>query len=406
MKKAGRYLLFFLWMGLSNGLAQESNVQQKELEAQRQQLKNEIKQINKLLFSNTKTRKNALTEAEDLQVKLNVRSELIKVTNQQANLLTRRISINERNIAAQRKELEELKEEYAKMIQKSYASKSLQNRLMFLFSSENFLQAYKRLQYLKQYARFRRKQGQEIAQKTKLLQQLNQTLIDEKAAKLVLIEENREVQASLQKEQLEQQELIKSLKQKERSLTAQIEKKEKQRRAIDKEIDRLIREAIAASNKAAGKKGKTTFELTPEAKLIATNFQANKGRLPWPLEKGIVIQGFGRQRHPVVKTTTIQSNGVVLATEPAAQVRAVFEGEVMSVIVIKGSNPSVLIRHGNFITLYSNLGKLYVKKGDQVKAKQPIGEVFTNQQTGKTQIQFGIFNNVKALNPKDWIYQM
>ncbi|MFZ9075015.1 MAG: murein hydrolase activator EnvC family protein [Flavobacteriaceae bacterium] len=406
MKKAGRYLLFFLWMGLSNGLAQESNAQQKELEAQRQQLKNEIKQINKLLFSNTKTRKNALTEAEDLQVKLNVRSELIKVTNQQANLLTRRISINERNIAAQRKELEELKEEYAKMIQKSYASKSLQNRLMFLFSSENFLQAYKRLQYLKQYARFRRKQGQEIAQKTKLLQQLNQTLIDEKAAKLVLIEENREVQASLQKEQLEQQELIKSLKQKERSLTAQIEKKEKQRRAIDKEIDRLIREAIAASNKAAGKKGKTTFELTPEAKLIATNFQANKGRLPWPLEKGIVIQGFGRQRHPVVKTTTIQSNGVVLATEPAAQVRAVFEGEVMSVIVIKGSNPSVLIRHGNFITLYSNLGKLYVKKGDQVKAKQPIGEVFTNQQTGKTQIQFGIFNNVKALNPKDWIYQM
>lgn len=406
MKKAGRYLLFFLWMGLSSGLAQESTSQQKELEAQRQQLKNEIKQINKLLFSNTKTRKNALTAAEDLQVKLNVRSELIKVTNQQANFLTRRISVNERNIAAQRKELEELKEEYAKMIQKSYASKSLQNRLMFLFSSENFLQAYKRLQYLKQYARFRRKQGQEIAQKTKLLQQLNQTLIDEKAAKLVLIEENREVQASLQKEQLEQQELIKSLKQKERSLAAQIEKKEKQRRAIDKEIDRLIREAIAASNKAAGKKGSTTFELTPEAKLIATNFQANKGRLPWPLEKGIVIQGFGRQRHPVVKTTTIQSNGVVLATEPAAQVRAVFEGEVMSVIVIKGSNPSVLIRHGNFITLYSNLGKLYVKKGDQVKAKQPIGEVFTNQQTGKTQIQFGIFNNVKALNPKDWIYQM
>jgi septal ring factor EnvC (AmiA/AmiB activator) len=406
MKKAGRYLLFFLWMGLSSGLAQESTSQQKELEAQRQQLKNEIKQINKLLFSNTKTRKNALTAAEDLQVKLNVRSELIKVTNQQANLLTRRISVNERNIAAQRKELEELKEEYAKMIQKSYASKSLQNRLMFLFSSENFLQAYKRLQYLKQYARFRRKQGQEIAQKTKLLQQLNQTLIDEKAAKLVLIEENREVQASLQKEQLEQQELIKSLKQKERSLAAQIEKKEKQRRVIDKEIDRLIREAIAASNKAAGKKGSTTFELTPEAKLIATNFQANKGRLPWPLEKGIVIQGFGRQRHPVVKTTTIQSNGVVLATEPAAQVRAVFEGEVMSVIVIKGSNPSVLIRHGNFITLYSNLGKLYVKKGDQVKAKQPIGEVFTNQQTGKTQIQFGIFNNVKALNPKDWIYQM
>ena len=121
-----------------------------------------------------------------------------------------------------------------------------------------------------------------------------------------------------------------------------------------------------------------SFALTPEALALSSEFANNKGKLPWPLEKGVVIQGFGRQPHPVVKTTTIQSNGVVLATEPSAQVRAVFEGEVMSVIVIKGSNPSVLIRHGNFITLYTNLAKLYVKKGEKVKAKQTIGEVFTN----------------------------
>ena len=405
MRRSAFFLLLF-WIGLGTGFAQQSSKQQKQLEAQRLQLKNEIKQINSLLFSNTKTRKNALSEVEDLQVKLNVRSELIKVTNQQANLLTRRIGLNERTIADQRKELESLKAEYAKMIQKSYASKSLQNRLMFLFSSENFLQAYKRIQYLKQYARYRRKQGIAIAEKTTLLQELNKTLTQEKATKLALVEENRAVQEELEKERKQQQNLIKTLKRKERSLAAQIAKKQKQRKAIDREINRLIREAIAASNKAAGKKGNKTFQLTPEAKLIAANFQANKGRLPWPLEKGVVIQGFGRQQHPVVKTTTIQSNGVVLATEASAQVRAVFEGEVMSVIVIKGSNPSVLIRHGNFITLYTNLAKLYVKKGEKVAAKQPIGEVFTNQQTGKTQLQFGIFNNVKALNPKDWVYQM
>lgn len=405
MRRSAFFLLLF-WIGLGTGFAQQSSKQQKQLEAQRLQLKNEIKQINSLLFSNTKTRKNALSEVEDLQVKLNVRSELIKVTNQQANLLTRRIGLNERTIADQRKELESLKAEYAKMIQKSYASKSLQNRLMFLFSSENFLQAYKRIQYLKQYARYRRKQGIAIAEKTILLQELNKTLTQEKATKLALVEENRAVQEELEKERKQQQNLIKTLKRKERSLAAQIAEKEKQRKAIDREINRLIREAIAASNKAAGKKGNKTFQLTPEAKLIAANFQANKGRLPWPLEKGVVIQGFGRQQHPVVKTTTIQSNGVILATEASAQVRAVFEGEVMSVIVIKGSNPSVLIRHGNFITLYTNLAKLYVKKGEKVAAKQPIGEVFTNQQTGKTQLQFGIFNNVKALNPKDWVYQM
>ncbi len=402
----GFYILIFIALGFGQLKAQQISKQQKELEAQRIRLKKEIKQINTILFKNSKTRKNALTEVEDLQVKLNVRSELIKVTNQQANLLTSKIRINEKNISVQRKELEDLKSEYANLIRKSYESKSLQNRLMFLFSSENFLQAYKRLQYLKQYARYRRRQGKAISEKTKLLQELNQMLSNEKADKILLIEENRIVQKEIEKEKKEQNSLIKNLERRQKKLASQISKKEKQQRAIDREINRLIREAIAASNSRAGKKGKKTFQLTPEAKLLADNFISNKGRLPWPLEKGIVVQGFGRQRHPVVKTTIIQSNGVVIATEPLAQVRAVFQGEVMSVIVIKGSNPSVLIRHGNFITLYTNLAKLYVKKGEKVNAKQAIGEVFTNQQTGKTQLQFGIFNNVKALNPKDWVYQM
>ncbi|MFL2597701.1 MAG: murein hydrolase activator EnvC family protein [Flavobacteriaceae bacterium] len=405
MKKSFYFLIFFV-LGFVIIQAQQTSKKQKELEAQRLRLKKEIKQINSILFNNIKTRKSALTQVEDLQVKLNVRLELIKVTNEQANLLTTRISLNERNISTNRLELRNLKDEYANLIQKSYESKSLQNRLMFLFSSESFLQAYKRVQYLKQYASYRRKQGKAIANKTKLLQELNQTLNNEKAEKILLIEENRLVQQQIEKDAQDQKSLIKTLERKQTSLASQISKKEKQQKAIDREINRLIREAIAASNKALGKKRKKTFQLTPEAKLIADNFKANKGRLPWPLEKGVVVQGFGRQRHPVVKTTTIQSNGVILATEPLAQVRAVFEGEVMSVIVIKGSNPSVLIRHGNFITLYTNLAKLYVTKGEKVNAKQAIGEVFTNQQTGKTQFQFGIFNNVDALNPKEWVYQM
>ena len=405
MKRAFAFIALFLFISEAV-LAQNSNKRQQELEVQRLRLKKEIKQINALLFTNTKTRKNALTEAEDLQVKLNVRSELIKVTNEQANLLTRRISLNERNIGKQRNELKALKKDYTKMIQKSYAAKSLQNRLMFLFSSENFLQAYKRVQYLKQYASYRRKQGIAIGDKTQLLQKLNKTLIEEKTKKISLVEDNRAIQEQLSKERKEQEALIKTLRRKEKSLNTQISKKEKQTTAINKEIDRLIREAILASNKAAGKKGNKTFELTPEARLISANFQANKGRLPWPLEKGVVIQRFGRQPHAVVKTTTIQSNGVTLATEPSSQVRAVFEGIVMSVVTFKGSNPSVLIRHGNYISVYKNLGKLYVKKGDKVQSKQIIGEVFTNKQTGKTQLQFSIFNNVNVLDPKGWIYQM
>lgn len=399
-------LVLLFSLGTETVLSQTTAKRQQELEAQRLRLKKEIKQINNLLFSNKKTRKNVVTEVEDLQVKLNVREELIKVTNAQVNLLTRKINLNQRNISSQRKELEELKADYAKMIQYSYASKSLQNRLMFLFSSESFLQAYKRIQYLKQYTQYRRKQGVAIGEKTLLLQKLNKTLIEEKSKKVTLVNENKTVQEQLKKERINQQSLIKSLKLKAQNLSAQISKKEQQARAIDQEIDRLIREAIAASNKAAGKSSKKTFELTPEAKLIAANFEANRGRLPWPLEKGIVVQGFGRQKHPVVKTTTIQSNGVTIATSPSSKVRAVFKGEVMSVVTFKGSNPSVLIRHGNYITVYKNLGKLYVKKGDKVQAKDPIGEVFTNENTGKTEVQFSIFNNVKALNPKGWIYEM
>mgnify|MGYP001489123761 FL=1 len=399
-------MCLFSLISFNHLFSQISSGQQKKLEAQRTRLMNEIKQINNLLFSNTKIRKNAIDEVEDIQVRLNVRSELIKVTNMQANLLIRRININQRNIDTQRKELDELKKEYAKMIQKSYASKSLQNRLMFLFSSENFLQAYRRIQYLKQYARYRRNQGLEIAEKTKLLQNLNKILIEENEIKIRLINENRVVQQKLAEEQKKQQDLINTLRVKQKSLKLQIAKKQKQREKINKEINRLIREAIAESNRISGKTVKDVFQLTPESKLIAKNFQENKGRLPWPLEKGVITQGFGRQRHPVVKTTIIQSNGVTISTEPFAKVRAVFDGEVMSIIIIKGSNPSVLIRHGSYITLYTNLSKLYVKKGEKVTSKQVIGEVFTNQQTGKTQLQFGIFNNIKALNPKDWVYQM
>ena len=400
------FLCLFSLISFNHLFSQISNDQQKKLEAQRTKLMNEIKQINNLLFSNTKIRKNAIDEVEDIQVRLNVRSELIKVTNMQAKLLIRKININQRNINTKRKELDELKKEYAKMIQKSYASKSLQNRLMFLFSSENFLQAYRRIQYLKQYARYRRNQGLEIAEKTKLLQNLNKILIEENEIKTKLINENRIVQQKLVEEQKKQRDLINTLRIKQKSLKLQIVKKQKQREKINKEINRLIREAIAESNRISGKTAKDVFQLTPESKLIAKNFRENKGRLPWPIKKGVVTQGFGRQRHSVVKTTIIQSNGVIISTEPFAKVRAVFDGEVMSIIIIKGSNPSVLIRHGSYITLYTNLSKLYVKKGEKVASKQVIGEVFTNQQTGKTQLQFGIFNNIKALNPKDWVYQM
>lgn len=406
MRSAARLLSILFLLSSFNALAQKSTARQKELEVQKQRLTSEIKQINTLLFKNTKKKKDVLSEVEDLNLKIAVRSQLVNVNNQQANLLTRQISVNERDIGNLRKELTALKKDYAEMIRKSYKSKSSQNRLMFLFSSESFLQAYKRIQYMKQYASFRKKQGDEIAAKTTTLQTLNTTLINQKRKKEALVSENRKVQQTLEVERKSQEVLIRSLKKRASSLASSINQKQKKAAAIDREIERLIREAIAASNKAAGKKSSKVFVLTLEARLLAKNFTANKGRLPWPVEEGVVTQRFGTQPHPVVRTTMIKSNGVTIATSPNAIARAVFEGEVMTVLSFKGSNPTVLIKHGNYITTYKNIGKLYVKKGDKVKAKQAIGEIFTHPQTGKTILQFSVFNEFTPQDPKSWIYRM
>ena len=395
-------IFFFLLLTIAWG----QNNRQAKLEAQRKQLRAEIKQINTLLFTNKKQKKNALTEVEDLAVKISLRQRLIKVTNEEANRLIQQISVNQRTITRQEKELKDLKEEYAEMIRFSYASKSAQSRLMFLFSSESFLQAYKRFQYLKQYAAFRKKQGLMIAEKTKALEILNTSLVVQKQKKDMLIKENRIAQNELTAERLEQKERINALKKNERSLARQIQKKQRQIAAFDKEIQRLIKAAIAASNKSEAGKNKTVFTLTPEAQLIGKNFTANKGKLPWPVEQGVVTLGFGTQTHPVVKTTKIQSNGVTIATPGSAKVRSVFKGKVMQVFSFKGSNPGVLIQHGNYITSYSNLAAVYVKKGEIIEAKQGIGEVFTHPTSGKSELKFSVFQNTTPVNPKSWVYRM
>ena len=406
MYRIRKLCMAFFILFVSLGLAQKNSARQKTLEKQKKLLQAEIKQINTLLFNNSKREKSILSQVEDLNVKISVRAELVKVNNQQANLLTQQINVNQRDITNLRKELKELQKDYAEMIRKSYKSKSSQNRLMFLFSSEDFLQAYKRIQYMKQYTNFRKKQGEEITKKTKTLQSLNKALFEQKAQKEALVMENREAQQELQQERRSQQRLIRGLKSKSRSLAIEIKQKQRKAAEIDRVIERLIREAIAASNKASGKSFKNAFALTPESKLLAANFVANKGKLPWPVKKGIVIQRYGTQPHPVVKTTMIKSNGVTIATTPKSEARAVFEGEVMTILSFKGSNPTILIKHGNYITTYKNMGKVYVKKGDKVKAKQPIGEIFTHPQTGKTTLQFSVFNALKPQNPKSWIYRM
>lgn len=289
MKNLRTYL--FLVLTLSGSISVFGQVdRQKELEEQRQSVLNEIKQINSLLFKTRGEKKSVLTEVEDLSHRIDARENLIKVTNRQANYLTREISSNLDRMDQLRGELKVLKEDYAGMIKRAYRSKSQQSRVMFLMSSENFLQAYKRLQYMKQYAKHRKKQGESIKEKTALLQVLNSDLIAQNKQKKLLIAENRTAKEQLLKEKNNQEVLVASLKKDESKFATQIRKKQNEADAIDREIDAIIKAAIAASNKNNTSSSNTvssveTFALTPESKAIAANFASNKGRLLWPVEK-------------------------------------------------------------------------------------------------------------------------
>ena len=380
--------------------AQDYQARQKKLEAQKISLKKEISQINSLIAESKKISKNLADDIEDLQLKISVRDKLININNSQLNNLTNIIKNQNDRIDDLEVNLKNLKNEYEKIIYNSYKKRSTQMKLMFLFASENINQAFKRFQYFKQYSKYRKKQADRIVQVQQEIEDNVDSLVISKTQKEKLIEENRDVKQSLTKEKQQQDNLFKGLLKNQKDYAAQINKKEKQTKLIDNEIQKLIRLAIAESNK---NNNSTNFALTPEGRLISTNFQANRGRLPWPVKEGVIVRRFGTQPHPVVRTTTINSNGISIATSPNSIAYSVFDGEVLSVYGFSGGNPGVLIRHGKYISNYQNLSSIFVKKGDKINANDEIGVVFTNESNGKTVLKFNIFNELKPENPTIWL---
>ena len=380
--------------------AQDYQARQKKLEAQKISLKKEISQINSLIAESKKRSKNLADDLEDLQLKISVRDRLININNSQLNNLTNIINNQNDRIDDLEVNLKNLKNEYEKIIYNSYKKRSTQMKLMFLFASENINQAFKRFQYFKQYSKYRKKQADRIVQVQQEIENNVDSLVISKTQKEKLIEENRDVKQSLTKEKQQQDNLFKGLLKNQKDYAAQINKKEKQTKLIDNEIQKLIRLAIAESNK---NNNSTNFALTPEGRLISTNFQANRGRLPWPVKEGVIVRRFGTQPHPVVRTTTINSNGISIATSPNSVAYSVFDGEVLSVYGFSGGNPGVLIRHGKYISNYQNLSSIFVKKGDKINANDEIGIVFTNESNGKTVLKFNIFNELKPENPTIWL---
>jgi len=393
-------LLFFTVFGR----AQKTQAQ---LEIERKELAAEIVSISELRKKGAARQQSVLEKVESLNRQIRVLDRLIRVTNQQANYISKKINANEQEIVQLNTEMENLKKDYSELIRKSYKSKSQQNRILFLLSSESFKQAYKRVQYIKQYAKYRKKQGIEIQERKAKIEKLTEALVYQKEDKKKLISSNKKTQVQLKKDRVEQKGLVAQIKKNQRKYAKQIKEQERKARAIDKQIERLIRIAVAKANKKAGaKKGTKTFALTAEAKVLAAKFDKNKGKLPWPVVKGSLIKRFGKQPHPVIPNIVINNSGVDIETDERIVARAIFDGEVSTVQAIKGAGKLVQIRHGNFISTYYNIEGITVKEGDRVLTKQSIGKVHTNKLTGRSILKFSIFKDSKFLNPQKWIFKL
>ena len=378
-----------------------SSQTKQDLENQKKQIQEDIKKIELKLKTNSKQKKLIVSNAEDINYKIKLQQNLINNINSQLNLILREIDRNENRLSDLKQRELILKDELSKMLLSAYKKKSNLNKLMFIFSSTSFKQAYKRIQYFKQYANFQSKTLSKIKINSNDIKNVIVVLDSQKTNKKLLIDENEEIKRDLSIEYTGLNNLIAEVNKNQKRYSAEIKQKQKLTREIDKKIQRLIEEALAKAKKKDGR-----FELTEEAKLISKNFNANKGKLPSPVIRGSVVLGFGKQPHPIVKTTTIQSNGVRIRTSSDVEARTIFNGEVYSIIKSKNNTHTILIQHGNFFTVYKNLSDIYVKKGDKLKTKDSIGKIATDPLNGQTILSFSIFNNGVPQNPRFWIYKM
>ena len=378
------------------------SLNQKDLELKRISLAKEINNIQKLINRSKDERKLVVENIDNLNYKLDLQNEVIKITNNELNLISASIQNNQEAINRLKKSQKILKDQYAVMILRSYKTRSKTGKLMFVFSSANFQQALKRIQYFKQYSEYQNKQLQKIANNAEQLIIMGDNLSKEKNLQLKLISDNQNIKNNISQELSNKNKLLNFISKNQTKYVREIKLKQQKTAKIDKEIEKIIARAIAESNRKKNTSSKL-FALTPEAKLLSNNFISNKGKLPWPVQKGYVSLKYGKQPHPIVKTATIQSNGIRIITASSQKARTIFNGTVYRIISSKNGSKTILIQHGNFFTVYKNLSNIYVNKGDEVFTKQEIGHIMTNKNSGQTILSFSLFKDNKTENPLFWI---
>ncbi len=378
-----------------------------KLQEQRSRIEDEIRYTNKLLEDTRKDRAASVNEVVLINSKISKRRQLISSYNQELRLIDRNIQQASQHITALQKELETLRAEYARMIYYAQKNRNAYRRLMFVFSAESFNQAYRRLKYLQQYSEYRRRQADLIREKELALSQRILGLEERKTEQMALIQGERTEQKKLEIEKTQVNKTVSSLRQQEKKLLQTLREKEQARARLNKEIERIIAEEIRKAREAGGERAKAKpgdmFELTPEELALSNDFASNQGKLPWPLERGVIAGTFGEHDHPVLRGIKTKSNGVDIVTGAGAQARAVFKGKVSRVMTVPRFNTVVIIRHGEYLTVYSNLDEVSVKTGEMVDTKQPIGKIHTQAAEGKTELHFEVWKGKTVLDPALWL---
>ena len=381
--------ILLVFLSYSTLMAQDKS----DLQKRKQKLLEEIEFSNELLQQTQKDKNLSYNQLKTLNQKISIRSQLIRTIQNELRSIKEEIRLTKAQNKSLQIELDSLKIEYAQLIKQAYNSSRYFNRLLFLFSSSDFQQAYKRATYIRQIAQYRKAHSQNIEQKQLTLEGNILVLRRQHSIKQDLIENKRLENEMLNQEQTQQSASLAALSE-EKELKKVLDQKQKKRKKIQKEIERIIAEELRKANNTGLV---NNFAATPEAIALSNNFAANKGKLPWPVAKGLVISKFGKQKHPILTGVTIENNGIEIATEQYSPCRSVFDGKVSSVLVMPNGTKVVMVRHGEYISVYSNLSEVYVEKGELINTKDHLGLVFTSLQERSTIIDFQLWKSAQSL---------
>lgn len=405
------FLLAFCFFSIIAGvwvLPYAQNRQNKDkLLDKKKKIEEEITYYKKLLNETSKNKNLSLNQLVLLKNQISKREELIDGINEEIFGLELKISKNNQDIQRSNEQLVAMKDEYALLIYNAYKNKSSYNRLMLIFAAKDFNQAFQRIKYFQQYNEYLRRQIALIQDTKEYIAQKNKELVQQKLSKEDLLQNSQEERNKLSEEKAQKDNDLNKLKKKEADLRKKLKKKEAEASTLRKKIEAAISSEITKSASKSNKTVTTTTTvknvLTPEEKVVSDNFLNNKGKLPWPVERGVITGYFGEHPHPVLDGIKVKNNGIDISTTQGSAARAVLSGTVSSIVTITNNNMAVIIRHGEFFTVYSNLGSVSVSKNQSVSTKQSIGTVYTNSDEGKTELHFEIWQGKVICNPTVWI---